>query len=87
MSKMVERVARAIVTRMGQDPDAPFRDNAGKAMDFPEWHRWEAEARAAIGAMREPTTAMLDAADRDSENGSYEYSYGTWYAMIDAALK
>lgn len=36
------------------------------------------QARAAIAAMREPTEAMLAAADEVSE--------GEWQAMIDAAL-
>lgn len=51
----------------------------------PEWQaRWVRSARAAIRAMREPTTDML----REAGIGSLvttEENAGTWEVMIDAA--
>ena len=45
----------------------------------------EAQARAAIAAMREPTRAMADAANRATDDGAGN-ARTTWRAMIDAAL-
>lgn len=43
---------------------------------------WDAQARAAIAAMREPTEEMLDATGL--RHGA---PLANWQAMIDAALK
>jgi hypothetical protein len=87
MSEMVERVARAICSSTGRDPDSPFRDHHGRPLDFPEWKRWSAEARAAIEAMRETTPEMRQAGVLGA--GAH-YIIGdpnrVWGAMIDAAL-
>ena len=77
---MVERVARAICET--SDP--------GGVVD---WHEWVDEARAAISAMREPTQAMLDAADLAEKahlaaGGDPETCADhadVWRAMIDEA--
>lgn len=46
----------------------------------------DAQARAAIAAMREPTAAMIDAAVED-EGADPEWARIHWQVMIDAALK
>ena len=46
-----------------------------------------ATARAAIRAMREPTDAMVDAAeDKAAMVIPFSHAYSTWQDMIDAAL-
>ena len=49
----------------------------------------EAAARAAIEAMREPTDAMIDAANVMDDGHAVEYGDHklAWQAMIDAALR
>jgi hypothetical protein len=44
------------------------------------------QARVAIAAMREPTEAMLEAANREWDGRMSFRSTGAWRAMIDAAL-
>ena len=61
---MIERVAVAII-------EAAEKGARGKPREI---------ARAAIEAMREPTEAMIDAAD------PFELPREIWPAMIDAAL-
>ena len=91
MSEMVERVARAMASKLseqqlGSDPpwhDPEFRQNAIEV------------ARAAIEAMREPTNEMICAADNlSSEISTADDRISvpaspemTWPAMIDEALK
>lgn len=80
MSEMVERVARAIYE--GTPRNKPYDHlSAFKRKGY------EAEARAAIEAMREPTEAMCTAGRL--ANMSIIGGYGgptSWEAMIDAAL-
>jgi hypothetical protein len=102
---MVERVARAMCVAVGHDPDSDWR-NGGDAMlgvEIPasraqRWRLYEAQARAAIEAMREPTPAMLEASQetrRDCLQWSSEPGEGlddvdfepAWQVMIDAALR
>ncbi len=76
-----------------------FLDRIAKAIAGPEWHELPApvrevrrhEARAAIAAMREPTTDMDIAgwgkATRDIEDGAPGAIRAVWQAMIDAALR
>jgi hypothetical protein len=76
---MIERIAQAIFDK---DPEGLFTI-----------HHAEVYARAALEAMREPTKAMLDAADAAHPRGYGRETplttiIGTeWRAMIDAALK
>lgn len=76
---MVERVACAIALSIGVDP-----------IGF-TWRLYEAEARAAIGAMTIPTDAMLNAAEsrRSISKGAYiePRPAEVWQAMIDEAAK
>jgi hypothetical protein len=92
--EMLERVARALCTRLGCDPDTQEpsmvvtdmgRMGIAAAWNGPLealWKRYEAEARTAIEAMKEPTPEMIAAVG--SEWGSaLEANFTT---MIDAAL-
>jgi hypothetical protein len=78
MNEMVERVARALLDscRTGNIT----RVDGARLM-----------ARAAIEAMREPTTAMIEAEPPDdgefSKGNSAAHAKAFWQAMIDEALK
>lgn len=85
---MVERVARAIQATRGP------RENRDRAPPATR-QLWLSDARAAIEAMREPTTAMIAAADALTVVGALDYHTAidvpadhdeAWRAMIDAAL-
>lgn len=83
---MIERVARAIARGAGQ---RVIGDGEFYAENY--WRGYTRDARAAIEAMREPSPAMLIAADMAKE---IEYGPSTivepgvaWQIMIDAALK
>ena len=79
MSEMVERVAVAIGKHF-HDPKSKPNDAALAAL-------FDLAARAAIEAMREPTDAMVAAAD-DSQATTYDGSVrSAWSAAIDAALR
>ena len=73
---MIERVARAICKLRYGDPDFDY------GMNKPRWVDCVPDAYAAIEEMREPTDAMIDAAEKDGG-----HSYYRWQAMIDAALQ
>lgn len=62
---MTERVARAIAESMGES----------------DWRPFVSAARAAVGAMREPTADMLEAAIPDTPD--WGYLPEDWRAMID----
>ena len=95
---MVERVARAICDR---DPDARVgisgctvlnRDGARKmeTREVPAWRLFEARARAAIEAMREPSDAMVDEIRRirgtlTMDGWERESIAADWRSMVDAA--
>lgn len=84
MSEMVERVAKAICWKNGMNPDLTL---GGDGVNF-LWHEYEGQARAAIEAMREPTSWMLNEAveiglEQKGNVAGFEY----WQRMIDAALE
>lgn len=92
MADMVEKVARAICRADGVDPDAigyGLGVQMPKDAEYPLWKAREAQARAAIEAMRTPTEAMRRAGTAampvcfDEEAGAIS----CWQAMIDAILK
>jgi hypothetical protein len=99
VSEMVERVARALCVRHGNDPDRLYVDRLGHTRDYPWWQSYVDDARAAIEAMREPTEAMEEAGedlvewDSDDCSGASFALYREgdaakfYTAMIDAALK
>ncbi len=79
---MVEKVARAIVVSSGLDPDMTY------GHEGPEWKLYAHNARAAIEAMRDPTSWMLNEAvqiyeDQRGNVAGFEY----WERMINAALE
>jgi hypothetical protein len=80
---MIKRVARAICCPDGCDGDT----GSGRPCDIEREDRTSMQqARAAIGAMRELTSAMLDAVDGpwcDDDRPSFERE---WKMAIDAAL-
>jgi hypothetical protein len=75
MSEMVERVARAIETKL---------DGFGTG-HYLGHEDLQVIARAAIEAMREPTQFMLDD-EAVWANSLGEDALNTWRSMIDAAL-
>ena len=90
--EMVERVARAIVTRRCRDN--PFMtDDARKDCVETMWRYYVGDARDAMLAMREPTEEMLH--KYDDISGSYTGFWESdkadivdgWQAMIDEALR
>lgn len=95
MSEMIERVARALAERHGDNwDDIPDHKGhwvkergyfGGRFRDVNERFRCDYldEAEAAIEAIREPTDAMLNAAMW--QKGQQPYA-DVWRAMIDAAL-
>lgn len=85
-SGMVERVARALCSFLGLDPDEIIPGGV------PCWTWHTEQARAAIEAMREPTAAMVEDGDcHNRAEGStiecFENVRTIYRAMIDAALK
>lgn len=82
MSEMIERVARALWSKAKEEP---VRRSVGVSFEndpLKPW--WIDQARAAIGAMREPTQAMRDAMNDDIDwDGDAVRAY---VAGIDAAL-
>lgn len=98
MTDMIEKVAKAIaVADLNASakslPDVPMETMAEYVRLAVEDGHYQAMARAAIEAMREPTDAMLDDG-RDRANdyldcgcySSQETVGECWKAMIDAAL-
>jgi len=87
MSEMIERVARAIYAVSEADID--WTEETYQAKNIVR-----EEARAAIEAMRLPTTSMIISATRFENRlgeGRVEVNYGVvamdiWPKMIDAAL-
>lgn len=77
---MVERVARAMASANGADPDFTV---PGKASE-PRWRLFVEEARLGIAAMREPTKEMLRQAVASMTD---EDNTLVWRDMVDAALK
>ncbi len=79
MSEMVERVARAMVESR-PIPEGHIRGDV-------DWEFFRALARAAIAAMREPTSKMCQAATQIVPTWDDDASARKWRAMIDEALK
>lgn len=93
MSEMVERVARALCTARGLDPDrvssiGNSRDDGGPeaSVALPAWMNFRAAARAAIEAMREPTLRMICEVQKKEDVCAIDLER-PWRFMIDAALK
>lgn len=87
---MVERVARALCSADGRDPDELhcgsliWEAHSEGFLEFPDY---EAMAHAAIGAMREPTPEMIEAGlSCPIVNYDGNDPKQVWEAMIAAAL-
>lgn len=91
MSEMVERVARALCSEDGRDPEGDDCWNFGRdhSIKKKNWEAYVGGARAAILAMREPTDAVLKAgaAHWDDDWCSETNALNMWNGMIDEALK
>ncbi|SFB52061.1 hypothetical protein SAMN03159496_04596 [Rhizobium sp. NFR07] len=97
MTSMIERAARAIATEDGKNPDELSHNS------FQWWRHYVPHARAALEAMREPSTALHEAANEisvyfdDFSCGDGNITLGVdgypdkfnrvWSGLIDAALK
>lgn len=81
---MVEKVARALSVADGFHPEATSNDSE----EQPAWTLYVAMAKAAIGAMREPTPEMRVAmgSKMDWVNSRADWD-AIFPAAIDAALK
>lgn len=92
MDDMVERVARALADsgHLGVSlAFEPIHDTDKGSIPLLKRHDTEratALARAAIEAMRGPTTAMVVAGTDKMESGAGQTGLTVWWAMIDAAL-
>lgn len=95
---MLERVARAICGHLKVDPDGTFRrigDDGNGYMSLPVWNEYAPLARAAVEAMRDADTAMLQAGTQAIDDQQESLDCGAtvdrraelgWRAMIDGAL-
>lgn len=90
MTEMVERMARAICTALGEEPDnmeehclpGSYQTDDGE----PHWHGYIDHARAVLAEIRLPTREMLEAADAAGSPESPALPHEVWPAMIDAAI-
>lgn len=88
MSEMVERLAPLVYAAMwpGNDPAVPWSTIQNEAAKAPVYEA----TRAIISAMREPTEAMVAAAE-DSFDAPWwfdtVFASKAWPAAIDAAIK
>lgn len=82
MNSMIDRVATAICEAEigGKLP------NSLEALEFNTIEHWRSLARAAIKAMREPTSPMLDAVSGFRPGMIDQDPSFYWPLMIDAAL-
>lgn len=103
MSEMVERVARAVAASEGGRITGPGQCRATREFGWKgeialqqyadaHWREYITAAHAAIEAMREPTRAMIDAAEWAGIIGDYGqaqrgYFESEWACAIDKALE
>ncbi|WP_457659616.1 hypothetical protein [Sinorhizobium medicae] len=92
LTKLVDGVSTYTLRYHGVSDPLEF-DSYDGASEHVHLTRNERRARAAIEAMREPTTEMLLAGDltvltdEEIHRGPFELSKAEWQAMIDAATK
>ena len=93
MKATIERVARAMCEADGFDPDTDIRQlKSGKILDFtingsPErWRLYTNKARAAIKAMRIPSTEAINAGGQVCSQGPV-HALEIWEAMVDMELR
>tara|TARA_Y100000114_G_scaffold45847_1_gene41509 strand:+ start:299 stop:577 length:279 start_codon:yes stop_codon:yes gene_type:complete len=88
MMNMIEKVARAICVAHSDDPDR--FDSAWQEL---AWVQYEDHAKAALAAIKEPTTKMLEDSgtmtgfDTDGPQAwrTDEHHINWWKSMIEAA--
>jgi len=87
MSEMIERVARAICREW---LEADYEGEKVDRLVDRGWRCWQAVARTAIAAMREPTDDVIHSAPHwscsECDGVNYTTNRDAWYAMIDAAM-
>lgn len=81
MNEMVERVARAICEAVGPEDSSQVKSSMG---DWPAWHDWVPQAKAALASMKEPTPYMVRAGGLFPGDDT---CLPIWKSMIKAALK
>ena len=82
----VEKVARSICLYVGKNPD-DLDNNVADGLFYPNWTEFSGMARAAIGAMREPSETMVTAGYGTYDYVQRHYCRVIWRLMADAALK
>lgn len=94
MSKMIERVARAMcrcdyphLREDDLDGYADQGDEGRRPVHKPRWQWYEAKARAAIEAMREMTPEMYEALSATGKMWREMDSREVYTTLIDGALK
>lgn len=93
MSEMVEKVARAMALKDKGADHWDIMSDDGDGCGYVGRNEYLAMARAAIGAMREPTEVLLCVGDETYANGDPNEGLSlsglrhVWQAMIDEALK
>lgn len=80
MTRMIERVARAICANDRENYEWDWLTEGGKA-------QFMAAAEAAIEAMREPTDNMKSAVRKAGGVQALAYANAAWPTMIEAALQ
>jgi hypothetical protein len=80
MSDFIERVSRALCQSAGHDPRGKQQVGSGEREN---WTFFVQAARAAVGAMREPTQTMIEAARDDILVAD---ASSVWRTMINTAL-
>ena len=93
---MIERVARALCKARLRDPDEELTILTGPkgGSSQPRWMFHVSEARAAIEAMREPTSPMVEIGGIrphewekvETVQDTYDLARRKWREQIDAAL-
>jgi hypothetical protein len=88
--EMVEKVARALASAHGEDLDTMVF-SLEELRSVPCWQVYASDARAAIAAMREPTSRMVNEGESAASFGigkpnDDEAVPRVWFWMIDAAL-
>lgn len=85
----IERAARAICVTFGYDPDSDDQVGLGEPGDV-NWNMFEDHVRAVLTAIREPSEAMVKAAQQAKfpvyRDGKDHGTIPRWQAMIDAML-
>lgn len=91
LTRLVDGIATYTLTDSDREGELEFPSH-GEALEYITRKKIERKARAAIEAMMEPTSKMLDAAaDEEDRRGYFSHenliAEDVWPIMIQAALK